>query len=558
MTFNPCIVIPDYNHKEKISGMMEELSAAALPCAIINDGSNEETKKVLMALEEKYSWLVVLHHEKNKGKGVSMETGFNWAQENSYSHVLQIDADGQHDCGDVKKFLGISKENPSSIVLGRPNFDESVPMGRYLGRYITHFWVWVETLSFKIKDSMCGFRVYPVQAVFRLFQKSHVGKRMDFDTEILVHLFWLGLPLKTLDTKVKYHQDEISNFRIWEDNLSITWMHTKLVCGMLLRFPVLIYRKWKPYEIDLEEEHWSKVQERGSYGGIYITVLLYKFFGKNIARIIMAPVIFYFFLSGTVARNASKKYFKCLADYSPEFKNLKKPLIGDVLNHFFSFGNSGLDKFSAWLGYIKKEYLNWPNREVLVRMAEEKKGAVLVGAHLGNIEVIRALINEHKTVIINALVYIEHAEKLNSVLKKINPDVVVEIIAINEMNMATAMLMNQKIENGEFIAILADRLTDVSPDKRQAVSFLGQEAYFPTGPFILGSILKCPIYSIFCMKEHEKKYNVYLEKLSDQLVLPRKNREEALKEIVEIYVERIEKLCVKYPYQWYTFYPFWR
>jgi len=115
---------------------------------------------------------------------------------------------------------------------------------RFYGRYLTHVWVWINTLSLAIKDSMCGFRVYPVQAVESLTRRHPIGERMNFDTEILVRLYWDGLEIINVPTKVGYPTDGVSHFRGWHDNFLISRMHTVLFFGMLLRLPGLLARKW--------------------------------------------------------------------------------------------------------------------------------------------------------------------------------------------------------------------------------------------------------------------------------------------------------------------------
>ena len=121
------------------------------------------------------------------------------------------------------------------MITGRPKFDASVPKGRLIARHITHVWVWIETLSFSIQDSMCGFRVYPLEPVVALAARVRLGRRMDFDPEILVRLHWEGLSILSLTTRVIYPAGGQSHFRLWHDNVLISWMHTRLVFGMLWR-----------------------------------------------------------------------------------------------------------------------------------------------------------------------------------------------------------------------------------------------------------------------------------------------------------------------------------
>src|SRR5204863_7835726 len=136
--------------------------------------------------------------------------------------ALRLDADGQHRPSDVPRLLAAARAQPDALVSGQPIYDESVPRSRRYGRYVTHVWVWINTLSFAIKDSMCGLRVYPLTAVCALWRKARIGRRMDFDVEIMVRSAWAGIPIISVPTQVSYPSDGISHFHLWRDNLAIS------------------------------------------------------------------------------------------------------------------------------------------------------------------------------------------------------------------------------------------------------------------------------------------------------------------------------------------------
>jgi hypothetical protein len=159
-----------------------------------------------------------------------------------YTHALQVDADGQHTLTDVPQFIEAARSSPQAVICGYPVFDGSIPKVRFYGRYLTHALVWLQTLSFEIKDSMCGFRLYPLAAVATLMQRHTIGPRMDFDTDILVRLYWQNVPTRWLPTQVSYPLDGVSHFRMVLDNLRMTALHLRLIGGMLLRLPLLLWR----------------------------------------------------------------------------------------------------------------------------------------------------------------------------------------------------------------------------------------------------------------------------------------------------------------------------
>lgn len=243
MSYRPCIIIPCYNHSALLAPLMKKLIDFQLPIIIINDGSNSENTSILQKIADDFE-IHLFHHSKNLGKGATMLTGFQKAYELGYSHGLQIDADGQHNVEDIPKFIQLAKESPQTLISGLPIYDESIPKARLYSRYITHFWVWVETLSFSIKDSMCGFRIYPLKEVNSLIKSHYIGQYMDFDTEIMVKLYWHGIKVSFIPTKVIYPLTGISHFRMVKDNLLISWMHIRLVTGMIIRIPKLLGRRW--------------------------------------------------------------------------------------------------------------------------------------------------------------------------------------------------------------------------------------------------------------------------------------------------------------------------
>lgn len=240
----PVAVIPCYNHPATIGLMVDAVHAHGLVSVVVDDGSNAETARTLDALATQHGTrMQLVRLAQNQGKGGAMMAGLRAAYSAGYSHALQIDADGQHDVADIPKFLAHSLAHPDTVICGEPCYDASVPKGRLYGRYATHIWVWINTLSLDIRDSMCGFRVYPLAPVVRLINEAKLGKRMDFDPELLVRLHWRGVPLLSVPTKVSYPMDGVSHFKLLWDNVLISGMHTRLFFGMLLRSPALLWRK---------------------------------------------------------------------------------------------------------------------------------------------------------------------------------------------------------------------------------------------------------------------------------------------------------------------------
>lgn len=244
--FKPCVLVPVYNHHQVLAQTLAHIHQEGLPVVLVDDGSAEETKIVMRQLAAQQPSIHLVTLAVNQGKGGAVKAGLREAAQLGYSHALQIDADGQHNSSDIPRFLAAAKNQPDTLIVGIPEYDASVPKGRLYGRYLTHLWVWINTLSFCIKDSMCGFRVYPLRSSCQLLKDEPMGNRMDFDTEFIVRWYWRHWPLEQLSTKVIYPENGISHFLVWRDNKLISWMHTRLFFGMLWRLPRLLAHKIRP------------------------------------------------------------------------------------------------------------------------------------------------------------------------------------------------------------------------------------------------------------------------------------------------------------------------
>jgi len=238
-------VVPVYRHGETVGPLAENLAAMGLPVIIVDDGNDEQTKKTLAELQNKIPSVVLVSLEKNIGKGGAVAKGFEKAAELGLTHVFQIDADGQHDTAMTGFFLEESAKNPDKVICGFPVFDNNAPRSRVAGRKVSNFWGAVVTLSKELKDVLCGFRVYPLDAALKITRNPLMDRRMGFDAEILVRLYWKKVFPVFYPIKVSYPEGGVSNFRVFQDNLRISWMFTRLCAGMLLRFPMLLILRIK-------------------------------------------------------------------------------------------------------------------------------------------------------------------------------------------------------------------------------------------------------------------------------------------------------------------------
>jgi predicted LPLAT superfamily acyltransferase len=558
MSFDPCIVIPIYNHKDAIGATVANLAVHGLPILVVDDGSDDATQQVLAALAQRYApQLTLLRRPVNGGKGAAVMTGLRAAREAGYTHAVQIDADGQHDAADVPRFLDAARAEPGAVILGRPIYDDSVPKARLYGRYLTHVWVWIETLSFTIRDSMCGFRLYPLDVVCALIDSVALPTQMDFDIEIVVRLYWRRVPFRTLPTRVTYPADGVSHFDVLWDNVRISRSHTRLVCGMLIRLPMLLAHKFMPQPAagSADQRPWWRMAERGGRFGIALLALCCRVFGKRLTGLVLHPVVLYFMLTGRATRAASDRYFAHLQQATPH-ANMPGPGWRSAYRQMLEFAQSGLDKLAAWSGRVDVSEVEFDDPAAFEALTASGRGALVLGSHLGNLEMTRALATRNDYAKITAIVYTEHARRFNSVLASAHSEFARHLVEVSDFGPETAMMMQARVDAGELLVIVGDRVPAHESGRTIDAQFLGASAPFAQGPYVLAHALGCPVYLFFCLYERGQ-YRFYFEPFAPRIKLPRRERARHLAHWAQQYATRLEHYCRKAPYQWFNFFDFW-
>ncbi len=210
----PAVLIPVYDHEEAIGYTLNQVLQYDCPVLLVDDGSGATCRDRLLELSnENPQQVSLLRLEVNGGKGAAVKAGLEALMTQGYSHAIQLDADGQHEISDLPRFVAASKDNPDNLVSGYPQY-ENVPLVRYYSRYLTHVWVWINTLSFEIRDTMCGFRVYPLAPITAMLAQEPCGNRMEFDPEVMVRWSWRGGRVTNLPIRVHYPMDGVSHFNV--------------------------------------------------------------------------------------------------------------------------------------------------------------------------------------------------------------------------------------------------------------------------------------------------------------------------------------------------------
>jgi len=243
------VVVPSYNPGAQVYDTVRAARARWSPVWVVVDGSTDGTREGLERLASGDPGLRVLALPENGGKGAAVLHALERAAAEGFSHALVMDADGQHPPDSIPEFMAASRRAPEAMVLGVPRFDASAPPLRVRGRRVSNWWANLETLGAGIRDSLFGFRVYPIGPLLAVMRSSRWMRRFDFDPEAAVRLAWRGVPPLNLDAPVRYLKPEeggVSHFRYGRDNALLTWMHFRLMLGFLARLPLLLARRLRP------------------------------------------------------------------------------------------------------------------------------------------------------------------------------------------------------------------------------------------------------------------------------------------------------------------------
>lgn len=302
-----------------------------------------------------------------------------------------------------------------------------------------------------------------------------------------------------------------------------------------------------------QKQHWAAHEERGSFLLMKLTAWGVKVLGRRVLSPILHGIVLYFFLFGRRARRSAWQYQRHLADWTqqPELR----PTHWRVFGQFMAFADALLDKLDVWNGKLGLEQIEIIDDAHLRDQLRGERGQMLVGAHLGNLEVCRALAELGEKVTMNVLVHTKHAERFNRLLGEAGATNL-RLIQVSELDPAIMLQLSQRLDRGEWLAIAGDRVA-LHGGRNARVDFLGHQAAFPQGPWLLAGLLKCPINLIFCLKG-ATGYRVILEPFATAIEWRRSDRQQVITQWTQRYADRLAHYCVQAPQQWFNFYPFWK
>lgn len=300
--------------------------------------------------------------------------------------------------------------------------------------------------------------------------------------------------------------------------------------------------------------NWARLRERGASWGPALLGFFYRAFGRGFCVAAMTPAIAYFYITGARQRRASIAYLRRIWAFSGR---PGRPGLWHAFRHFFAFGESLVDRFGAWIGHVDRLHVDAIDGAAFDAMRADRRGTLILSAHVGATEIVRAIASRYQARPISVVIHSPHAAGYNKLIQRFAPKSQVKLIQAAEFDVAAAMVISQAIERGEWVVMMGDRLpVDGGRGRAIMADFLGAQAAFPQGPFVLASALRCPVYTLFCVRRGGR-YQAEVALLSDGEAAPRKERDAALAALVDRYARTLEGLLQKAPYQWFNFYDYW-
>jgi predicted LPLAT superfamily acyltransferase len=300
--------------------------------------------------------------------------------------------------------------------------------------------------------------------------------------------------------------------------------------------------------------HWAQIQEAGSLTGMRLLLRVYRVCGRWPFRFLLFFVLSWFYARRRTAREASRDYLQRLHDFSDGATPM--PTQRNVFRHFLAFSETLLDKL---LGFGASDSIvdyHIDDDRHIDPLLERKRGAVLVIAHFGNPDLCRKLADRYVGVHLTVLVHTENAARFNRLLKELDPGYDIDLIHIHDIGVDTAITLAQRIDVGGFIVIAGDRVPTSSATGTVQVPFLGRDTRFPISPYVLAATLQCPLLAVFGIR-HRDGFIITLRQIAESVSLPRRAREAAVIPYATAFARMLEAECLKTPFQWSNFYPFW-
>jgi predicted LPLAT superfamily acyltransferase len=304
-------------------------------------------------------------------------------------------------------------------------------------------------------------------------------------------------------------------------------------------------------------QHWSRTAERGSMHAMRAMAWLYRVLGRGAAQLLLYPIVAYFFARDRAGRRASRLYLgRVWALPAGRAALARRPGLATSFRHFHEFAAQLFDRLVLWGGGLDAFRMEHRGYEHLRDLARERRGALLLGAHLGSFDMARGLANEYGLVL-NVVMFTAHAERIVRFFEQANPASRLRVLQLDPGSVRTAFEIKACLDRGELVALLADRMPAGGREQPIWIEFLGHRMPFPRSPFQLACLLGCPLLLSLCVRTGAGAYETCVEPVGAGRRLPRHERDKGAEELAEVWVRRLESHCLRFPLQWFNFYDAW-
>jgi len=302
---------------------------------------------------------------------------------------------------------------------------------------------------------------------------------------------------------------------------------------------------------------WSQLAERGSLWGMQLTAWLYRRAGRRLCVVLVHGIVAYFFLTDPASRRASRAYLRRV-HATPEGRRRlgRPPGAWQSFLHHRAFGLAIVDRLAIWFGRSGDFEFEVHGFEHVARHEAQGRGFLVLGAHLGSFDAMRLLARRQRRPV-NVLMFTRHAERINSVFRRLSPDAETRVIRVDPDRVDTVFEIRRCLARGEHVAMLCDRVEPADRQRTSRVPLLGDPVELPQAPFLLAHLLGCPVLQMTALRRGPGRYEVFIDELAERVRLPRRGRDEALRELLSAYAARLEALCLEEPTQWFNFFDYW-
>lgn len=294
----------------------------------------------------------------------------------------------------------------------------------------------------------------------------------------------------------------------------------------------------------------------GSVAALRFMAWLHRTGGRRASSLLVRPIARYFYRRYPGSTAATLDYLRTLRRWSGGEVPAREPEQRDGYRHILSFTTNTYDRLVAWGGGFRSFHFDHRGSEHLFHYAGNGRGGIILGAHLGSFDMPRILAAQYG-VPLNILMFTERAEMITSFFERIDPASMMRVLRLDPSSAQTGLAIKARVERGEYVAILADRIPPGSREQIEIVDFLGRPARFALSPFLLACTLGCPLLTSMCVRTGDGRYEAVVEVLSDGERVPRRDRRERARALLERYVATLEEYCRRWPYQWFNFYDYW-